>query len=94
LYPSLYEGFGIPILEAMSAGCPVITTNISSMPEVANNSALLIDIPTSENLVYKINFLLDTNNHNDIIKLGLANSKKFSWEKTALDTLNIYNSLI
>lgn len=94
LYPSLYEGFGIPILEAMSAGCPVITTNISSMPEVANNSALLIDIPTSENLVYKINFLLDTNNHNKIIKLGLANSKKFSWKKTALDTLNIYNSLI
>ena len=93
MYPSLYEGFGIPILEAMSAGCPVITTNISSMPEVANNAALLVDEPTSDNLINQIHFLLDANNHNYMIKLGLENSKKFSWEKTAMNTINIYNSI-
>mgnify|MGYP006099482547 FL=1 len=59
LYPSAYEGFGIPITEAMKSGCPVISTNYSSIPEVAGDAALLIDEVTADNIVTEVRKLED-----------------------------------
>jgi glycosyltransferase involved in cell wall biosynthesis len=90
-YPSLYEGFGIPPLEAMACGCPVIVSNNSSLPEVCGDSALYIDPKSEESMVEGIKNLL--NNDELRIKLsekGLAQASKFSWEKSAL---KLYKSL-
>lgn len=84
LFPSLYEGFGLPILEAFACRCPVITSDISSMPEVAGDAAVLID-PTKgetlQNAVEKI--LTDTNLRCELINRGLKRLKFFSWKKCA-----------
>lgn len=84
VFPSLYEGFGLPLLEAMACGCPVITSNTSSMPEVCADAALYFNPYNKEDLAEKINQLL----HNDqlkanLIEKGLQQCKVFSWEKTA-----------
>ncbi|MFA5925707.1 MAG: glycosyltransferase family 1 protein [Parcubacteria group bacterium] len=92
LFPTLYEGFGLPILEAQSAGTPVVTSNISSMPEVAGDSAVLVD-PKNPNEIAEAAYRLISNESykNDIIKKGYDNIKRFSWEKCAeniADTIN------
>ena len=82
VYPSLYEGFGLPILEAMRLGCPVIAGNNSSIPEVAGDSAILID---SKNIFELKEALIKVQNietRNELIKKGYENVKRFSWEKT------------
>lgn len=95
VYPSLYEGFGLPVLEAMYHGCPVITSNISSLPEVAGDSALLVDPTKPDEIFRAIKNLLENNQlKQDLIKKGHVQVKKFSWQKTAKQTLNIYKSLI
>ncbi len=82
LFPSFYEGFGLPILEAQSLGTPVVTSNISSMPEVADFSAILVDPRKPEEIVEATYRLIsDENFKNDIINKGLENVKRFSWEK-------------
>lgn len=92
LYPSSYEGFGIPILEAMRAGCPFIALNNSSIPEVAGNAGVLLNELTRESLAYAFsNIKL---NRELIISLGFTQSNKFSWDKTYDDTLNLYNKLL
>ena len=95
VYPSLYEGFGIPILEAFRAGCPVIAVKNSSVPEVAGNAALLIDSGTPD----QIKEAILTLTHNESFREGLVlkgfkQSLSFSWNKTAKETLDIYNSLL
>ncbi|HAI73834.1 MAG TPA: hypothetical protein DCS28_02365 [Candidatus Moranbacteria bacterium] len=90
LFPTFYEGFGLPILEAQSAGAPVITSNISSLPEVADGSAFLIDPNNYDEIAeaaYKI--ISDKNLRNDIIKKGFENVKRFSWEKCASEIARI-----
>ncbi|RTY83465.1 glycosyltransferase family 1 protein [Flavobacterium sp. LS1P28] len=93
IYPSFYEGFGIPLLEAMSFGIPCITSDISSMPEVAGNAAILINPNNVEEISNAI-FLLINNNNNiyqSFVKKSLLQAEKFTWEKMASNTMKIYS---
>ena len=94
VYPSLYEGFGIPILEAMSSGVPVICSNTSSMPEVAGDAALLIrpdePIPIAEAMH---SMLTSTDLREEKIRLGYLQAEKFSWDKSAEKLMTIYEAL-
>lgn len=93
-YPSLYEGFGLPPLKSITLGVPVITSNISSLPEVVGDGAYLVD-PLDTNSIYKALIEITTNYHlrKNLISRGLKFSKKFSWDITAIATLNIYRQL-
>ena len=94
VYPSLYEGFGLPPLEAMSCGAPVITSNISSITEVTNNCALLTNPLDVHELSSSIYDLLTDKDKRDIwSKKGLIQAGNFSWIKTAAQTLSIYKTL-
>jgi len=95
VYPSLYEGFGLPILEAMACGTPVITSNTSSMPEVAGDAALLVD-PLKEYQIEKaiVRILSDPDLSKTLTEKGLKRAAQFSWQKTALDTLAVYNKIL
>lgn len=91
IYPSLYEGFGMPILEAMACGCPVVASKVSSMPEACGDAALLIDPKNIEALsdaIYKM--ITDEPLRKDLIRKGMNQAKKFSWQKTAEETLTVY----
>ena len=95
IYPSLYEGFGLPPLEAMACGTPVIASNLTSIPEVCSDSALLIDPYNIDELKDSIEHLLsDTMLQLKLIQKGLARSSKFSWNKTATQTIDAYKSII
>lgn len=89
VYPSLYEGFGLPILEAFACGTPVVTSNISSMLEIAGNGAVLVDPYSLESIVEGINRAL--RGKIGLSRKGLTQVKKFSWEKTAKMTLAVYS---
>lgn len=92
LYPSLRESFGLPILESMACGTPVITSNISAMPEVAGDAAILIDPHNPEEIAEKIDLLLNDSTLYDSLKSkGLERVKQFSWESTAKSTIDVYN---
>lgn len=94
VYPSLYEGFGFPPLEAMNFGVPVISSNSSSLPEVLSNAALLINSDKDFELADAMNLSLSDNLlRNKLIKRGSERVKIFSWQKTAEDYLKIFASL-
>jgi glycosyltransferase involved in cell wall biosynthesis len=84
ILPSLYEGFGLPILEAMQYGCPVITSNVSSLPEAGGDAALYVDPENVDDISSKIQLLIkDQKLRQEMIEKGYKQIKKFSWEKTA-----------
>lgn len=84
VFPSLYEGFGIPLLEAMACGCPVLTSNISSMPEVCENAALYFDPLDKNDIASAIRRIVsDQPLRAELQEKGLMQSKKFSWDRTA-----------
>ena len=93
-YTSLYEGFGLPILEAQQAGCPVIALNSSSIPEVIGDQRLLIDQVSEDSIGHAINLLNDPEQRELIIEQGLRNVKRFSWDKMAEEYYNLYNSIV
>lgn len=94
VYPSLYEGFGLPLVEAMSLGCPVITGNVSSMPEVGAGAALYFD-PADKQALKEL--LEQSLSSEDVLarsaELGVARSKEFSWQHTASLTNDFYDNL-
>ena len=95
IYPSFYEGFGLPVLEAMTLGAPVITSNTSSLPEVTGDSALLINPNHSMELAdAMLNLIRDRVLRDNLIVKGKEQASKFSWEKTAQVTLNVYRSVL
>ena len=90
-YPSIYEGFGLPPLEAMASGIPVITSNNSSLPEVVGDGALMHDSLDDLQLKqYLSNVLTDEELHKNLSEYSLNRSKLFSWKKTAEQTLQVY----
>lgn len=92
LYPSLRESFGLPILEAMGCGTPVITANTSSMPEVAGGAAILVNpYDVSEMAAQMAKVLTDTKMLNDLSAKGLQRASTFTWKKSAKDLLSIYH---
>ena len=92
---SKYEGFGIPPLEAMSSGCPVICSNTSSLPEVVGNAAMTFNPNSSEELKFNIEkMILDNTLRTFFINKGFKQIKKFTWEKCALKTHEIYRSIL
>jgi len=94
LYPSLYEGFGFPILEAMTYGVPVITSNVSSMPEVAGDAALLVDPNDINELANAMNMILSNGNLRDLMVFkGYKRLKEFSWMRCAEEVLDIFKKV-
>lgn len=95
VYPSFYEGFGIPPLEAMSCGTPVIASNCSSIPEVVGDAGILFNPSSVSDLTDILLFLFDNPIERDrLIAQGYQRSKAFSWDKTVAQTLEVYYSLI
>jgi glycosyltransferase involved in cell wall biosynthesis len=95
VWPSLYEGFGLPVLEAMQYGCPVITSNISSLPEAGGDAAIYVDPENVDDIAEKIKKVLgDKELRESMIKKGYLQVKKFSWEKAAKETLAVLKEVV
>ena len=93
-FPSLYEGFGLPPLEAMACGTPVVTSNSSSLPEVVGGAGLMIDPGDAKALADAIEHLVtDRATHAKFAALGLARAKQFRWDRTACAHLNLYREI-
>jgi glycosyltransferase involved in cell wall biosynthesis len=94
VYPSLYEGFGLPPLEAMACGTPVICSNASSLPEVVGDGGLLVDprdVGALANAIARA--LADEGLRAQLRMRGLAQAQRFSWERTARETMAVYQSV-
>ena len=95
VYPSIYEGFGLPVIESMACGTPVITSNTSSLPEVAGTAALMIDPYDDAELAETMVMISqDQKLREHLITLGLEHIKKFDWKKTALKTLTVLKGVV
>lgn len=95
IFPSFYEGFGLPPLEAMACGTPVITSNLSSMPEVCGDAAMYVDPHNVEDIVQKIQTILN----NEVLQQklthkGLEHIKQFTWEKAANEHINVFKEIL
>jgi glycosyltransferase involved in cell wall biosynthesis len=95
VYPSWYEGFGLPVLEAMACGCPVICSDTSSLPEVAGDAAVFIGPRDAEALTEALDRVTeDADLHQNMRRRGLLRAMEFSWENTALKTLEVFAKVV
>lgn len=95
VFPSLYEGFGLPILEAMASGVPVITSNVSSMPEVGKDAVYYVNPYSEEEIAKAIYFVLnDRNTLGELRRRGLERVRQFSWQRTAQETQQVFEELL
>jgi len=93
-YVSLYEGFGLPLVKSLKVGTPIITSNLSSMPEIVGNSAILVDPNSIDEIAKALEKILHSEKlRTQLSQEGIKQSKQFSWSKTATQTLKIYNSI-
>jgi len=91
VFPSLYEGFGLPPLEAMATGTPVVASNVSSLPEVLGDAALLVNPEKVFEIARAIqDALLDDDLRCELIAKGKAQAARYSWDRTARDVLEVY----
>ena len=93
VYPSLNETFGLPILEAMACGCPVVTSNVSAMPETAGGAALLADPKAPESVARAIVEAAQPTNRDRLLDLGFTRASQFTWHATATQTLDVYREV-
>jgi glycosyltransferase involved in cell wall biosynthesis len=94
IFPSLFEGFGMPLIEAMACGCPIICSDVTSIPEVVGNAAMTFNPNSPEDIAEKLISVWDDDNKRSRMRsLGFERRKKFSWENTAKQTINIYNKV-
>lgn len=95
IMPSLYEGFGLPVLEAMACGTPVVVSNVSSLPEVAGEAAVYVN-PYDVDSIYEgmVRILDDPWLREELVKKGLERAKQFTWENTARKTLDVYREIL
>jgi len=94
IYPSLYEGFGIPLLEAMACGCPVIASRIPTTVEIAGDCCIYFELDSPDSLIDAFDKAVSEGRDGAIARAGLEHAKRFSWEKTARETLSVYRSLL
>jgi len=95
VYPSLYEGFGLPPLEAMQCGCPVICSRSSSLPEVVGEAAVMVELGDSQQLAKALQELLsDEKMREQMRHKGLQQAQKFSWKRAAIETLDYFQQLV
>ena len=95
VYPSLYEGFGLPVLEAMACGCPVVASNVSSLPEVVGEAGLLVDPYNVEALARAISTVLDDDElKREMSRKGIAQAQKFSWAKAGAELLAVCQEVV
>jgi glycosyltransferase involved in cell wall biosynthesis len=94
VFLSLYEGFGLPIIESMAAGTPVITSNISSMPEIAGNAAVLVNPLKLDEISDSLQKIIrDSDFRNQLINLGTENAKKYSWDQSGEKLIDLFTML-
>ena len=95
VFPSFYEGFGLPVLEAMASGCPVVTSTSSSLPEVAGEAALLVDPSRPDAIANGIEQLLTLEGlRHDLIRKGIEQARRFPWQRTADEIMAVYDKLL
>lgn len=95
VFPSRYEGFGLPVLEAMACGCPVVSSNAASLPEVVGDAAILLDPSDTDGFARAMSRVLeDSEKATELRTRGLAQAARFTWERTARETVAVYQKVV